>query len=102
MRWTGPTPGREEHSCTQFSKSKCGLGPALPALLTQTSRSQTYTALPPTPICFSTTTLRLLSLPQGQEETISPSKRTIEKCQNLPPVVEADCKTQPQGIYIIT
>lgn len=52
MRWTGPTPGREEHSCTQFSKSKCGLGPALPAPLTQTSRSQTYTALPPTPTCF--------------------------------------------------
>lgn len=72
-------------------------GPALPALLTQTSRSQTYTALPPTPTCFSTTTLRLLSLPQRQEETISPSKRTIEKCQRLPPVVEADCKTQPWG-----
>lgn len=42
MRWAGPRPGREEHSCTISSPSLQALGPpCLPAcLLTQASRSQ--------------------------------------------------------------
>lgn len=75
--WVGGTflyPVLQEHVWT---------GPALPARLTQSSRSQTYTALPPTPTCVPIAALGLLSLPQGQEETISPIQRTIEKCQNL-------------------
>lgn len=46
--WAGGTflyPVLQEHVWT---------GPALPAPLTQTSRSQTYTALPPTPTWFPT------------------------------------------------
>lgn len=52
--WAGGTflyPVLQEHVWT---------GPTLPTPLTQASRSQTYTALSPTPTCFPTTALGLL------------------------------------------